>query len=198
MCWQLCWRDSEAGSGQELNDGCSSDRFGSDLSAAARTVMTLSHFFTVNSRCRRPVHCCHNMCEVTGGESTSCFPYFGYFAPLNSVQSCVWNVSWDLWYTLMVNFWWCHLLSIICNDVSFLGWGADIVMREGHIIGLQGKHAVHCWCHILGRVLRNGEGLLTSGIHAGRWFARWMALKQVTLSHCFYINYVRVCWILST
>ncbi len=24
------------------------------------------------------------------------------------------------------------------------GRGAEIVMREGHIIGLQGKHAVHC------------------------------------------------------
>lgn len=40
-------------------------------------------------------------------------------------------------------------------------WGAKIVMREGHIIGLQGTHAVHAdviyWG---GGVLRNSKGLL--------------------------------------
>lgn len=42
---------------------------------------------------------------------------------------------------LMVSF-----IVSYANDVSFMGMGrgADIVMREGHIIGLQGKHAVNC------------------------------------------------------
>lgn len=37
------------------------------------------------------------------------------------------------------------MVSFCCKDVSFLrGGGAEIVMWVGHIIGLQGKHAVHC------------------------------------------------------
>lgn len=37
------------------------------------------------------------------------------------------------------------MVSFCCKDVSFLRGGqAEIVMWVGHIIGLQGKHAVHC------------------------------------------------------
>lgn len=43
----------------------------------------------------------------------------------------------------MVNF---FMVSIVvCDDVTFWegGKGSKIVLRTGHIIGLQGKHAVH-------------------------------------------------------
>lgn len=37
------------------------------------------------------------------------------------------------------------MVSFCCKDVSFLrGAQAEIVMWVGHIIGLQGKHAVRC------------------------------------------------------
>lgn len=39
------------------------------------------------------------------------------------------------------------MVSFCCKDVSFLRGGgaqAEIVMWVGHIIGLQGKHAVRC------------------------------------------------------
>lgn len=65
--------------------------------------------------------------------------------------------------------------------------GAGNVLQEGHIIGWQGKYAVHHWSHMFWRVLK-------ACWQQERWFARWMALKKVTLSHCFYINHVFECW----
>lgn len=124
-----------------------------------------------------------NMCRGTGRESTSCFgSFFNFSSPvlcLKHEQRPLVHFDGEIF---MVSF-------VVCNDVSFWGAGgeAEIVLREGHIIGLQGKHAVHHWCHILWKVPKACR-------HQERWFARWMTLKQVMLSHCFYINHVCVCW----
>lgn len=106
------------------------------------------------------------------------------------------------------------MVSFCCKDVSFLRGGAqaEIVMWVGHIIGLQGKHAVRCWCrHIVGRALEKRQSpSLTSGIHVRRddlpdgWhWDKWH-------SHCFFyfifFTYIltmsvfveTVFWILST
>lgn len=85
------------------------------------------------------------------------------------------------------------MVSFCCKDVSFLRGGAqaEIVMWVGHIIGLQGKHAVRCWCrHIVGRALEKRQSpSLTSGIHVRRddlpdgWhWDKWH-------SHCFFLFY---------
>lgn len=72
-----------------------------------------------------------------------------------------------MWAKIFSTFWWWNFDGVIyclLSRLRMLFFGGEI-----HIIGLQGKHTVHCWCrHILGRVLENSEGLLTSGSHVGR------------------------------
>lgn len=180
MCVHLCGRDPEVISlvWSGADDAAPADREyngRSDVRAAAHAARTRLCFFTVNSRCRQPVHCYHykNTCEATGGESTSCFSCFGcFFFSFKFCQSS--PVFGEL--RPLVPFDGEHLM--VSFVVSYLQWciffgggfrGQRLLCRRGHIIGLQGKHAVHCWCHhILERVLERSDGLLTSGIHLGR------------------------------
>lgn len=189
-----CW------SGQEADDCCSSDRW-FDLRAAACTRMTLSYFFMVNSRCTWLEHCYHykNTCE--GGQEGNrrvCF-FLGFFSFLLVLvfffyfKFCQSSPVFGELRPLVHFDGELLMVSFCCKDVSFLRGGAqaEIVMWVGHIIGLQGKHAVRCWCrHIVGRALEKRQSpSLTSGIHVRRddlpdgWhWDKWH-------SHCFFLFY---------
>lgn len=96
----------------------------------------------------------------------------------------------------MVTFWWCHFVVSYLQRCIFYGGGGQRLLC-GRVISLVYRVNMLFIADVILYLGGSGERRRPADLRhpcEERCFARWMALRQVTLSHCFYINHVCVCW----
>lgn len=167
-----CW------SGQEPDGGCSSDRFRPQVCPESSGPHSEDPRTFLHSELQVQAACAllplQEYAWGTGGESTSVFFFLFrfFFSPFNFSQS---SPVFGKWAETFSTFWWWTFDGYICRLLSammYLFWGGGGRQRLlcGRVISLVYRVNMLFIADVIiysGRVLRNGKGLLTSGIRVG-------------------------------